>query len=86
MTITGEEGQLVIRDWHTSDELWLVVAAIDDNLDDGENHASQFQIVEGVLEEEYSKIRGCTTTPFNPNNPLYAFGLFALVGLTRRLS
>ena len=86
MTITGEEGQLVIRDWHTSDELWLVVAAIDDNIDDGESHSYQFQIVDGVLEEEDSKIRGCTAAPFNSKNPLYAFGLFALVGLARRRS
>ena len=84
MEMDEENGQLVVRNWNNADELWLVVAAIDDNVDDGETHSYEFKITEGEPEEEEAtKVGACTTSPFKSENTIYGFGLFALIGSLR---
>ena len=59
-------------------EAWLVVAAIDDNADDGETHSYQFRFVEPVEEVK----GGCSTV----SSGAQSLGWVALgvLALTRR--
>ena len=49
-----------LTDFVGGDEAWLVIAAVDDNSDDGESHSYQFKITEPVEEAK----GGCATLRF----------------------
>ena len=68
-----------ITDFDGGEEAWLVITAVDDNIDDGETHSYQFKITEPIEERK----GGCTSVPTQTTGWLGL--IFAMYGYRKRL-
>ena len=67
-----------VTDFDAGDEAWLVITAVDDNIDDGETHSYQFKITEPIEEQK----GGCMTT--NHLSIGWIGLMFSILGFRRR--